>query len=137
MVPFFFTNHHISWQWADGNPSTLCFFSKWPEWNFLITLRSQASFFSFFSCFLERACTSFVVYELILIFPIFFKKVMYISKALYIAEKSSKPAFWYDGPKKASNQTKARFLTVCFAVLLTPFLFPALFIFCLVIRPCL
>ena len=86
---FFFTNHHISWQWADGNPSTLCFCSKWSEWHFRITLRSRASFFSFFSCFLERACTSFLVFELILIFPIFFKKVMYISKALYIAEKRS------------------------------------------------
>ena len=84
----FFTNHHISWQWADGNPSTLCFCSKWSEWYFRITLRSQASFFSFFSCFLKRACTSFLVYELILIFRIFLLiSVVYIQSSLYNREK--------------------------------------------------
>ena len=82
----FFANHRISWQWVDGNLYYV-FCSIWPEWNFLITLWSQASFFSFFSCFLERACTSFLVYELILIFPIFFKKVMYIQSSLYSREK--------------------------------------------------
>ena len=90
----FFANHRISWQWVDGNLYYV-FCSIWPEWNFLITLWSQASFFSFFSCFLERACTSFLVYELILIVPIFFKKVMYISKALYTEKSSKHVLLWW------------------------------------------
>ena len=97
----FFANHRISWQWVDGNLYYV-FCSIWPEWNFLITQRSQVSFFSFFSCFLERACTSLLVFELILTFPIFLKKVMYISKGLYIAEKRSKPVliWWPLWPRK-------------------------------------
>ena len=79
--------------------STMCFCSKWPEWNFLITQRSQASFFSFFSCFLERACTSFLVYELILIFSLFsLKKWCIYPKVLYRTERNAASPFWYDGP---------------------------------------
>ena len=89
MVQFFFISHRISWQWVDGNLYYV-FFQQMTRMELPYNPVKSSLIFLVLFLFLRTCLYFFPCLRINLNLPYFFKKVMYISKALYIVEKSSK-----------------------------------------------